>query len=157
MNDNVNENDNKDFPEIGYLDRQEYLNMLRNVIINDILYLQIRCVFPDLLPEKSSFTDKELENIFSHIRDKADSSFLCKRLVEKIEKYNTYINRFDILVRQHNNYYLKNRSNRENSKLVRIEETGKTDLVLYTKKVLEQVNKNTAYVKSNSSVGKYKN
>lgn len=158
MNDKnlINEDENiesKEFPEIGYLNRQEYLNLLRNTIINDILYDQIRFAFPELLLEKRSLTDKEIENIFSHIRNKADSSMICKRLIEKIDgKYNMLISKYDTLIKRHNYNYLKNRNNNQNAKLVtdvgNISVNSATDLVTYTKSILQSVKENTEYVKS---------
>lgn len=149
----INEDKNtKEFPEIGYLNRQEYLNSLRNTLINDNLYVQIRFAFPELLPEKRNLTDKEIENIFAHIRSKADSSVICKRLIEKIDgKYNMIINKFDTLIRKHNYNYIKNRNSRQATELAtdvkNISFDSATDLVEYTESTLQKVKKNTEYVR----------
>ncbi|MCI8548446.1 MAG: hypothetical protein HFJ38_06115 [Bacilli bacterium] len=86
-----------------YIDKKEFLNSLKNTLIYDVLYTQIKEAFPELIPERKVLTEKEIQDIFEHIKKNATRSKICRELNEKINnKYEKVLEKFGDEVDKHN-------------------------------------------------------
>ena len=103
------------------LDKDEYSLMLRNTIINEVLYDQIQETFPELLgEEKRDFTDEELNQIFHYIAMKSKTSPKCKALSDKItNQYFSVLDKFFKAIDVHNKGVIKRQNQRMSTVLAR--------------------------------------
>ena len=70
-----------------YIDKKEFLNSLKNTLIYDVLYTQIKEAFPELIPERKVLTEKEIQDIFEHIKKNATRSKICRELNKHNERH----------------------------------------------------------------------